>query len=131
MTMVHYTLWIYDGKKYIINERKKNKGIEFDPEILDIMLNLINEGKVKIEVNFSYIKLELLINISKIYYWIIIRFNVLTQIFYILICNNTDNTNKKIYCKRYDGKRFKNVLFTSRPGRVLENINVPTMYFFY
>ena len=37
------------SKDYIIDELKKNKGTQFDPEIADIMLKLINEGKVKIE----------------------------------------------------------------------------------
>ena len=37
------------SKEYIINELTNNKGTQFDPKIADIMLNLIKEGKVKIE----------------------------------------------------------------------------------
>ena len=39
------------SKEYIINELKKNQGTQFDPEIAEIMLKLINEGKVNIEDN--------------------------------------------------------------------------------
>ena len=37
------------SKEYIINELEKNKGTQFDPNIAEIMLNLIKSGKVKIE----------------------------------------------------------------------------------
>ena len=36
------------AKNYIISELEKNKGTQFDPKIADIMLKLINEGKIKI-----------------------------------------------------------------------------------
>lgn len=39
------------SKEYIINELINNKGTQFDPKIADIMLNLIKEGKIKIEDN--------------------------------------------------------------------------------
>ena len=34
------------SKEYIINELKNNKGTQFDPNIADIMLKLIEEGKI-------------------------------------------------------------------------------------
>ena len=37
------------SKDYIISELENNKGTQFDPKIADIMLNLIKDGKVKIE----------------------------------------------------------------------------------
>lgn len=37
------------SKEYIINELQANKWTQFDPRIADIMLELINEGKIKIE----------------------------------------------------------------------------------
>lgn len=36
-------------KEDIINEIESNKGTQFDPEFADVMLKLINEGKIKIE----------------------------------------------------------------------------------
>ena len=36
------------SKEYIINELENNKGTQFDPNIADIMLKLITEGKVKV-----------------------------------------------------------------------------------
>ena len=36
-------------KDDIINEIESNKGSQFDPEVADVMLRLINEGKIKIE----------------------------------------------------------------------------------
>jgi len=34
---------------YIVSELENNKGTQFDLKIADIMLNLIKDGKVKIE----------------------------------------------------------------------------------
>ena len=39
------------SKEYIMNELKNNQGTQIDPEIAEIMLKLINEGKVNIEDN--------------------------------------------------------------------------------
>ena len=37
------------SKEQIISELENNKGKQFDPKIADIMLQLIKEGKVKID----------------------------------------------------------------------------------
>lgn len=37
------------SKEYIISELENNKGTQFDPKIADIMLNLIKDGKIKMD----------------------------------------------------------------------------------
>ena len=37
------------SKDYIIEEIEKNKGRQFDPEIADVMLRLIREGKIPVD----------------------------------------------------------------------------------
>ena len=37
------------SKEYILQELVDNKGKQFDPKIVDIMLKLIKEGKIKLE----------------------------------------------------------------------------------
>ncbi len=36
-------------KDQVIEELEKNKGLQFDPQIADIMLRLIKEGKIPLE----------------------------------------------------------------------------------
>jgi HD-GYP domain-containing protein (c-di-GMP phosphodiesterase class II) len=40
--------WKKLTKDDIVNEIESNKGTQFDPEIADVMLRLINEGKLKL-----------------------------------------------------------------------------------
>ncbi|MCR5585865.1 MAG: HD domain-containing protein, partial [Lachnospiraceae bacterium] len=36
------------GKEMILNELKKNRGVQFDPEVADCMLRLIESGKIHV-----------------------------------------------------------------------------------
>ena len=36
-------------KEYIVGELEKNKGKQFDPQIADIMLRIIREGKIEMK----------------------------------------------------------------------------------
>ena len=37
------------SKEYIVGELEKNKGKQFDPQIADIMLRIIREGKIEMK----------------------------------------------------------------------------------